>query len=65
MFGPRASSVASGLVGVATITVLLVDLPDIYKAVANAQKGAITGGAVAKAVGSTPPVVGGNPIRTS
>ncbi len=40
--GPRASALASGLVGVAVLTVVLVEAPAIQQAYVNAQKGAIS-----------------------
>ena len=38
--GPRASSLASGIVGVAVLTVILVEAPSIQQAYLNAQSNA-------------------------
>ena len=60
--GPRASAIASGLVGVAVLTVLLVEAPSIQQAYLNAQKGAITGGAIGKSSSTSAPTVPGGGI---
>ena len=51
--GPRANAIASGLVGVAVLTVILVEAPSIQQAYVNAQKN------VGKTTTPTPTVPGG------
>ena len=54
--GDTASAIASGLVGIATITVLLVEAPAVFKAISQGQKNAhnpFSGAAQAQNAGST------------
>lgn len=64
--GPRASALASGLVGLATVTVLLVELPVVYKSITNAQnKKAATSPPTTPTAAATQPPVTGRPLKLS
>jgi hypothetical protein len=47
LLGPRASQLATGLVGLATVTILLVEAPAVYAGIAHAQKAAPSSAVVA------------------